>query len=148
MQHPNLFFSGKKKLQWLEVENVDTASLTHTHSQTVKNPSPSFQPARIQYQYHVAKVHQRWAWDPGSIFLISSKGQDAFYNKAPQLNPVPPPLPQTSHSTRHRPKDRKASSSLSWEERAFFFFLSKSIFLFSKMADIMVFYEVSDYLAH
>ena len=30
-------------------------------------------------------------------------------------------LSQTSHSTRHRPKDRKASSSLSWEESFLFY---------------------------
>ena len=39
MQHQTPLFSGKKKLQWLEVENVGTASLTHTHSQTVKSPT-------------------------------------------------------------------------------------------------------------
>lgn len=85
----------EKKLQWLEVENVDTASLTHTHSQTVKSPTRLLTGTCAVPS---ATVQWRWARDPGSIFLLSSKGQAAFYNTAPQLNPGPPLPNLSSHS--------------------------------------------------
>jgi hypothetical protein len=81
-----------------------------------------------------------------SFSSVAKARQTAFYNKAPQLNPVPPSLPNQSFHLASA-KDRKASSSLPWEETAFYKQVNPS-FLFSKMADVMVFYGVNAYLAH
>lgn len=104
MQHLTPFFSGKKKLQmtW-SWECGYRLTRAHIHSQTAEKPSPPLDGTQtVPHGKGTPKVGWRLR-----LLSISSKGQVAFFNKAPQLNPVPPPS-QTSHSTQHQPKDRKS----------------------------------------
>lgn len=142
----NPFFSGKKKLQWLEVENVDTASFTHTHSQTVKKPSP---PCSRHTHSTAWQRYTKGGLEPQApSFLSVAKARLPFTTKHHSWTQFL--LSQTSHSTHSPPaKGRQASASLSWEEPACFCKdVNPPVFLSSQMADVTVFYEVSAYLAH
>lgn len=116
--------------------------LIHTHSfSDCEEPLTLLLAARIQYQYHVAKVHQRWAWRPRLRLSSVAKARLPFTAKHHSWTQSLL-LSQASHSTRHGQKTEKLATASPGTRASFFISLSNStVFHFSKMADVMVSYE-------
>lgn len=125
MQRLTPFFLGKRNCNDLKLRMWIPP---HSHTLILRLeriPHPPFS----WHAYSTSTVWQRYTKGgletQAPIFLISSKGQAAFYNKAPQLNPVPPPLPNQSIHSALAKRQKSQFWPLLGRESFLFFFLSK-----------------------